>query len=76
MDSLQRPQVENGSIRDMDLLTLNEAADRIGIAPQTLMNWRTRGYGPPSARIGGRVKYRPEDIDAWINDRFKENTDG
>ena len=60
----------------MDLLTLKEAASRIGIAPQTLMNWRTKGYGPPWAYIGGRVRYKPEDIDRWINDRFKENTDG
>jgi predicted site-specific integrase-resolvase len=57
----------------MDLLTLKEAAERIGVAPQTLMNWRAKGYGPPSARIGGRVRYRPEDIDSWIKSRFEEN---
>jgi predicted DNA-binding transcriptional regulator AlpA len=60
----------------MDLLTIRGAAERLGIAPQTLMNWRTRGYGPPSALIGGRVRYRAADIDAWIDDRFKENTNG
>lgn len=60
----------------MDLLTLKEAATRIGISPQTLMNWRSRNYGPPSARIGGRVRYRPEDIDNWIKSRFENrNTD-
>jgi predicted site-specific integrase-resolvase len=60
----------------MDLLTIEGAAERLGIAPQTLMNWRTKGYGPPSARIGGRVRYRQEDIDTWVNDRFKEANDG
>lgn len=66
------PNPEEGSESHIDITT---AAEYLGIARQTLLNWRSRGYGPPSAMIGGRVRYKPEDIDTWINDRFKENTD-
>lgn len=51
------------------LLTSREAAVYIGVAPETLDNWRCQGRGPafikttPSRR--GRVLYRPTDIAAW-----------
>lgn len=59
-----------------ELLTLREAADRLRISPQTLMNWRSKNKGPKSAMFGGRVRYRPQDIDTWIEQQFKGNTNG
>jgi excisionase family DNA binding protein len=59
-----------------ELLTLREAAERLRISPQTLMNWRSKGKGPKSAKFGGGVRYRPEDIDTWIDQQFKGNTNG
>lgn len=32
----------------------------------TLDTWRCRGTGPRYCRIRNRVKYRPCDLDAWI----------
>lgn len=49
------------------LLSAEEAADRLGIAPSTLARWRQNGSPElPFARIGGRVLYRPEDIEAFM----------
>jgi predicted DNA-binding transcriptional regulator AlpA len=32
----------------------------------TLYQWRTKGYGPTGRRIGKHVRYRPEDVDTWV----------
>ncbi|MEU5083085.1 helix-turn-helix domain-containing protein [Streptomyces sp. DSM 40868] len=52
-------------------LTLKDAAEYLGLSPQTLYVWRHRRQGPPSFRMGprGRVMYRRETLDAWIRDQ-------
>ena len=32
----------------------------------TIYHWRRTGYGPPGVRIGRHVRYRPEDVRAWV----------
>lgn len=51
-----------------DLLTPAQAASRLQIAPTTLAAWRaTRRVAQPAhCRIGGAVRYRRADIDAFI----------
>lgn len=52
------------------LLTLNEAAARIGISPWTLKKWRGHGIGPKFVRLGGKlgpVRYRPIDLDIYVS---------
>lgn len=41
------------------------AAKRLGLAPQTLANWRHLRKGPPYVRIGGNIIYRRIDLDAY-----------
>jgi excisionase family DNA binding protein len=48
------------------LLTVNQVADILGCSPWTLYAWRGRGEGPPSLKVGSRVRYRPEEVDRWI----------
>ncbi|MGH3624186.1 MAG: helix-turn-helix transcriptional regulator [Sciscionella sp.] len=48
------------------LWTIREVADYLGIPVNTLYQWRTRGYGPTGRRVGKYVRYRPEDVEAWI----------
>jgi hypothetical protein len=40
-------------------------ARRWGISPRTLERWRWYGTGPRYLKIGGRVLYRLEDIEAY-----------
>jgi len=47
-------------------MSRGEAADYTGIAASTLNNLQTAGKGPLFSRIGGRVIYAIEDLDAWI----------
>ena len=49
------------------LLSDVELASFLGIAVQTIRNWRWRGEGPRFVKLGDRVvRYRPADIQAFI----------
>ena len=48
------------------LLTVNDLSDHLGVPVNTLYQWRTKGYGPTGRRIGKHVRYRPEDVDTWV----------
>jgi predicted DNA-binding transcriptional regulator AlpA len=58
----------------MLLLNEREAAKRLGLARKTLSNWRSRGCGPAHYRLGGRVMYSPDDVDAWLATRRRTST--
>lgn len=42
-----------------------ELSRRWSISPRTLENWRWRNEGPIYLKIGGRVAYRLDDIEAF-----------
>lgn len=46
-------------------LTQNELAQRWRISPRTLERWRWLQEGPQFLKIGGRVVYRLEDVEAY-----------
>lgn len=56
------------------LLTLNEAAEFLGKSPAMLRWMRHNGGGPRSAKLGGRVVYRKQDLTDWINKAFEEES--
>lgn len=51
------------------LLTIDDLAAYLGVPKNTLYQWRTKGYGPVGKRIGKYVRYRPEDVDAWLEEQ-------
>lgn len=46
-------------------LTQAEVARRWCLSPRTLERWRWLGQGPAFLKLGGRVAYRLEDIEAF-----------
>lgn len=56
------------------LLRTTEAGLRIGYSAQTLRNKRVKGEGPPFVKLGGAVRYRCEDLDAWVAARLRTST--
>jgi predicted DNA-binding transcriptional regulator AlpA len=38
----------------------------IGIPAGTLAQWRYLGKGPAYVKVGRHVRYRAEDVDAWL----------
>lgn len=56
------------------LLDEREVGELLGIASKTLGNWRSLGKGPPFIKLGALVRYRPDDVQAWV-DSFEERPD-
>jgi len=52
--------MENARYLNVKLL-----ARRWGISPRTLDRWRREGRGPMFVKMGGRVSYRLDDIEAF-----------
>ncbi|MAZ03669.1 MAG: hypothetical protein CMN56_11080 [Sneathiella sp.] len=48
------------------VLNAGQVAEQLGLSESTLAKMRLSGDGPPYSKLGRRVVYRPEDIDAWI----------
>jgi Helix-turn-helix domain len=46
-------------------LTEAEVAKRLRVSPKTLRNWRSKGKGPFSMKIGGLIRYRLVDVEAF-----------
>ncbi|HTX14744.1 MAG TPA: helix-turn-helix domain-containing protein [Candidatus Baltobacteraceae bacterium] len=42
---------------------------RTGVEAHTLSVWRLKGIGPAYVKIGAKVFYLREDVDAWIRAR-------
>ncbi|MFN3624674.1 helix-turn-helix domain-containing protein [Elioraea sp.] len=53
-------------------LTQIELAQRWRISPRTLERWRWLGQGPRYLKIGGRVVYRLEDVEAFEDEKRQE----
>lgn len=51
------------------MLTRAEAATYLGVPFHTLEQWASRHCGPAYYKIGGRVRYRVADLDAWLESR-------
>lgn len=49
------------------LLSPAELAAYLGVPLKSIYRWRTTGDGPRGIRVGKHVRYRPADVDAWLD---------
>ena len=56
------------------LMTTIEAADYLTLSKPTLERWRLTGEGPKFAKMGDAVRYRQEDLDAFIFENIVKTT--
>jgi excisionase family DNA binding protein len=49
-----------------NLLTESQAADVLAIDPKKLQRWRWEGRGPAFVRLEKDIRYRPSDIEGYI----------
>ena len=60
----------------MQHLDQNALADRWLLSPRTLEQWRWQGRGPKFLKVGARVIYRLEDVEAFEAASLHANTIG
>ena len=58
---------EHTAGHDPELLTITEAAELLRAPVATLRYWRHKNIGPRSFRLGRRVLYRRDDLQAWVD---------
>jgi hypothetical protein len=56
------------------LLSQREAAELLHLSVRSLERLRVMGTGPRFLRVGHSVRYRPEDIQAFVASRLKGST--
>ncbi|WP_179427459.1 helix-turn-helix transcriptional regulator [Spelaeicoccus albus] len=54
------------------LLTVDDLAAYLSKPKATFYAWRTRQLDPRAVRIGGNIRYRWEDVEAWIDQHIEE----
>jgi excisionase family DNA binding protein len=54
------------------LLSMNTAAEILGISRRHLAFMLARGDGPPVVRLGSRVLIRPDSLAAWLDQREQQ----
>lgn len=58
------------------LLTVEETARALGIAPGSLYHWISERRGPPVRRLSSRcVRFHPRDLDLWVDARMDDSTE-
>ena len=68
--SRKSENVKSGILPDGRMNRAN-AARYLGVKPQTLSKWAMHGKGPRFARVGGRIFYFLDDLDAFIQEGLR-----
>lgn len=55
-------------MRDEELLTVEDAAKRVKVHPETIRGWIRSGE-LPAVDIGGKYRIYPEDLDTFLKRR-------
>lgn len=57
-------------VRELDridrLWSVHDVSAYLGVPVGTIYSWRSEGRGPVGYRVGKYVRYRPEDVRAWV----------
>jgi excisionase family DNA binding protein len=51
------------------LLTARDLADMLGVSTETVLRWTRRGDLPAIRLPGGALRFRADEIEAWLENR-------
>lgn len=57
-----------------NFLNTTQLADRLTNRKNTIEGWRVKGIGPRYVKIGRLVRYRIEDVEAWLEKQTRSST--
>ena len=55
----------NGNLNEK-WVSLDEAAEYLGVKPVTIRDWIRRGKGIPAHKIGKQWKFKYSELDMWV----------
>ncbi|GAB3674175.1 helix-turn-helix domain-containing protein [Angustibacter aerolatus] len=53
-------------VHEEPLWSVQEVAAYLNVPVNTLYGWRSQGCGPDGRRVGKYLRYRPQDVRAWV----------
>ena len=59
--------IRSEKYRMSNLMTETEVAKRLNVSLASVRRWRLERRGPAFVKVGALVRYRPEDLDAWLS---------
>jgi predicted DNA-binding transcriptional regulator AlpA len=62
-------EVTNNGGQTARLLNEYDVADIFRLSVATMRHWRLTGKGPKWLKLGSAVRYRPEDVQAYLEGR-------
>jgi len=62
-------EATNNSGQTARLLNEYDVADIFRLSVATMRHWRQTGKGPKWLKLGSAVRYRPEDVQAYLDER-------
>ena len=67
-NTVDHVEVEHARVRVLPdgRMSRRDSAAYLGMAEKTLAQWKSQGHGPPWCRVGGRVFYFKDDLDAFV----------
>ena len=58
-------------VKSAPFLTAADIAKRLQVDAKTVRRWREAGQLPPALEVGGIIRWRAEDIDAWLQEQLR-----
>lgn len=60
------------SERESELLTPREVAEKLKVTVQCLNQWRSARKGPPFKKVVGKIRYKSDELQQWIDGQAVE----
>ena len=57
-----------------ELINEEHASTILKVSTRTLQAWRVQGRGPKFRKLGRAVRYRMEDVQAFVNENVHQST--
>jgi excisionase family DNA binding protein len=70
-DVMDVPEAQELSAKHLvrSLLSVEDLASQLAVSPSTIRRWRRAKLLPEGVVLGGLVRWRPDAIDAWLQEQ-------